>query len=162
MMLAIKKPGYSTLAPPSRRASGGFTLIELMIVVAIIGIIAAIAYPSYQDQVTKTRRMDAQGALSGFASAMERYYTENGTYKGAGAGGGDTGAPTIFPDKAPLDGSNKYYDLKIAAADRNTYELRAVPIAGSAQAGDGAIRLKSTGEKEWDKGGSGTWVTWNE
>lgn len=160
MMLAIKKPGYFPLAAPSRRASGGFTLIELMIVVAIIGIIAAIAYPSYQDQVTKTRRMDAQGALSSFASAMERYYTENGTYEGAATGGNDTGSPTIFPDEAPLDGANKYYDLTISSAARNSYTLTATPK--NAQSGDGAIRLRSTGEKEWDKNGSGTWVTWNE
>ncbi len=53
----------------------GFTLIELMIVVAIIGIIAAIAYPSYQDSVNRTQRSDALTTLSRLATAQERFYT---------------------------------------------------------------------------------------
>ncbi|MCP4091353.1 MAG: prepilin-type N-terminal cleavage/methylation domain-containing protein, partial [Gammaproteobacteria bacterium] len=55
--------------------SRGFTLIELMIVVAIVGILAAIAYPSYQEQVRKSRRADANGALLGLANAMQRHAT---------------------------------------------------------------------------------------
>ena len=75
----------------------GFTLIELMIAVAIVGILAGIAYPSYQDSVRKSRRADAKGALLGFANAMERYFTENNSYLGAGAGGGNTGIrPNYF------------------------------------------------------------------
>jgi type IV pilus assembly protein PilE len=50
----------------------GFTLIEVMIVVAIVGILAAVAYPSYQDHVRKSRRAEAQSALMGLAAAMER------------------------------------------------------------------------------------------
>jgi len=53
----------------------GVTLMELMIVVAIIGIIAAVAYPSYQEFVMKSRRADAQAALVSFAGAMERHFT---------------------------------------------------------------------------------------
>ncbi len=71
--------------------SAGFSLIELMIVVAIIAILAAVAFPSYQESVKKSRRSDAQTALLGFAQAMERHYTDNGFYCDAGGGDG-TGA----------------------------------------------------------------------
>ncbi|KRW81882.1 type IV pilin protein [Marinobacter sp. P4B1] len=140
----------------------GFTLIELMIVVAIIGILAAIAFPSYQNYVTKTRRADAQAALTGFATAMERYYTDNrNTYLGAADGGADKGAPasTLFPSEAPLDGATKYYNLTIDDATRNSYRLQATPKG--AQAGDGNLQLLSNGTRRWQKDGS-TWVEWDD
>lgn len=60
--------------------TNGFTLIELIIVVAIIGIIAAIAYPGYIDQMNKSRRSDGKGALLDLMAKQERYYTDNNTY----------------------------------------------------------------------------------
>ena len=64
----------------SKKNSAGFTLIELMIVVAIVGILAAIAYPSYQEQVRKSRRSDAMNALSTAAAMQERWFTEHSSY----------------------------------------------------------------------------------
>lgn len=58
----------------------GFTLVELMITVAVLGIIVAIGYPAYTDQMRKTRRADAKSALMDAASKMERFYTQFGRY----------------------------------------------------------------------------------
>lgn len=62
---------------------GGFTLIELMIVVAVVAILASIAYPSYRDYVVRTRRATATACLGEMAQFMERYYTTRLTYVGA-------------------------------------------------------------------------------
>ncbi|MCG8667931.1 MAG: type IV pilin protein [Pseudomonadales bacterium] len=131
----------------------GVTLMELMIALAIIAIIASVAIPNYQGNASKARRSDAQTALLGLASAMERYYTANNTYLGA-AQAGDTGAPDIYPDEAPIDGDTKYYDLQIFAAAANTYELRAVPKGD--QAGDGFLSLNSVGVRGWDMNNNGS------
>ena len=56
----------------------GFSLMELMIVVAIVGILAAFAYPSYLEQMRQTRRADCSGALASLGSAMERFFTRHG------------------------------------------------------------------------------------
>lgn len=135
-----------------QKRSSGFTLIELMIVVAVIGIIAAIAYPNYTQYVERARRTDAQGALMGLAAAMERHRTANGTYSGAGADG-DTGAPLIYADESPVDGSPKFYDLTIQAATATSFTLRATPK--NAQAGDGVLELDHTGARRWDQNGDG-------
>lgn len=136
-----------------RSSQTGFTLIELMIVVAIIGIIATIAYPNYIEYVDRARRSDAQGALTGLSGAMERFYASNNTYQGAAAAGADTGAPAIYPDEAPLDGSQKYYDLTIQAAGASSYTLRATPKGG--QVGDGTLELDSSGARRWDRDNAG-------
>jgi len=135
----------------------GFTLIELMIVVAIVAILAALAVPSYQRYVVRANRSDAMAVMQGFAQAMERFYAQNNTYATAVAG-------TVFPAKSPLDGAARY-TLSIEAATASTYTLRATPVAGGAQAADGFIELDNTGLRSWDKDNSGavsssenTWV----
>ncbi|WP_370584017.1 type IV pilin protein [Motiliproteus sp. SC1-56] len=134
----------------------GFSLIELMIAVAILGIIAAIAYPSYTEYVKKSRRADAQGALVSFAGAMERHFTVNGSYCGAGSdansecGNNSAGAPKIFQAWAPTDTpakSSAFYELKIVSVAPSSFQLEASPI--NSQHGDdcGTLTITHTGAR---------------
>ena len=136
-----------------KKSQSGFTLMELMAVVVIMGILMSIAMPSYQSFVTKSRRTDAQGALATFASAMERHHTNNNTYAGAGSGGADTGSPGIFPSETSIEGGTKFYDLTIVSASASAFTLRATPKNG--QDGDGIIEINSLGVKSWDENDDG-------
>lgn len=128
------------------RPSCGFTLIELMIVVAIVAILAAVAYPSYMEQVRKTRRADCAAELVGLGNAMERYFTENGTYVGASVG---NNAGDIYPAQCPIDGGNAYYTFGIPVQTASTFTIQAAPTAGGPQAGDkcGTLTYTNTGVK---------------
>lgn len=131
----------------ARRPSAGFTAIELLIAVVIVGVLASIAYPSYQDQLRKARRGDAKTALMGLAGALERYAVENNSsYVGATVG---NAAGSIYPNEAPLDGTTKYYDLAIAASTATTYSITAAPKAGTPQAADqcGTLTVTHLGQK---------------
>ena len=136
----------------------GFSLIELMIVVTIVGIIAAIAYPSYQGVVADSYRGTGQADLLAFAAAMERHHSGAFSYEGAGSGGSDTGEPAIFATHSPSSEpvSNKRYDLTIVASGANTYQLKATPVSGSTQASDGALFYFSDGRKGWDQNNNGS------
>lgn len=125
-----------------QQRNSGVTLIELLIVATVIGILAALAYPAYQEQVRDARRAEAQGALLSLANAMERYYVQNNQFSGA-----TVGASGIFPAEVPLDGERKYYDLAIPSASltATAYTLQARPKNG--QAGDGCLELLSIGTR---------------
>lgn len=130
---------FITVKGPRRVA--GFTLIELMITVAIVAILASIAYPSYQDHVRQSRRADAQTALLELAQFMERYYTANGRYCPSANGIACTNPPGLPFTQAPKDGARKFYDLSLSAVTPTTYTLQAAPIAGTMMAGDGCGNL---------------------
>lgn len=138
----------------------GFNLIELMVVVAVIGIIAAVAYPAYQEQVRKSHRADCAGALTSLGSSMERFFTVNNTYLGAGAGGGNTGAPTIFSTTCPIDGGETTYNLTIQAATASTYSVQAAPVGRQASDKCGTLTLTNTGLK--GVSGAHAGVTWQD
>ena len=130
----------------------GVTLMELMIVVAIIGIIAAVAYPSYQEFVMKSRRADGQAALMSFAGAMERYFTVNDTYCGAGPGSVaacSTGTPDaeVFVSEAPVDGDDKYYDLDLSVLTGTTFTVRAQPKGAQSTDSCGNLTVDQTGAR---------------
>lgn len=141
----------------------GFSLIELMIVIAVIGLLGAIGYPEYQRYITRSNRAEASAALVGFAAAMERYASNNPNrgYAGAAAGGANTGTPaaTVYPSQAPLDGVQKTYNLTISAVTvtgtyGNAYTLTATPIGGGPMAGDPCGNLTLTNQGVKGKSGS--------
>lgn len=103
----------------------GFTLIEVMIAVAIAGILASIAYSSYTSSVTKSRRNYAQGCLMEQVQYLERYYSTNLTYVGASL-------PAAAVHQCKADLSNHYYFF-ISVQTINTFTLLAQAIPGSAQ-----------------------------
>jgi len=128
----------------------GFTLVEVMIVIAIIGILASVAYPSYQNYVMKSHRSDAQTGLSQLAQALERFYGVRYTYVGTGdSGGGATGAPIsdVFSHTStPFEGSNTYYNLTLTASATD-YTVTATPVGNQASDPCNTLTLAKSGAK---------------
>ena len=131
----------------------GFTLLELVITVAIVGILAAIALPSFKNQIQKSRRSDAKSALVGAAGQMERYLTERGTYATATLG---SGSGAVYPSTT----QNGYYTLTLANLTASTYTLRAAP--SGAQVGDpcGTMTYNEQGVKGVSGGSLSTTDCW--
>jgi type IV pilus assembly protein PilE len=113
----------------------GFTLIELMIVVAIVAILAAIAYPSYARYVEQARRADGKAALLDAAQRLERCYTQQNTYVGC----------TIAASS-----SDGYYDLAFAAGspEANAFTITAIPQGAQANSPCGTYELQSDGTRD--------------
>lgn len=129
----------------------GFTLIELMIVVVVIGILTAIAVPGYGSYRVKSARAAAQTELLQLASLQEKIYLNSNAYSpnlttaydGNATGGlGKTSGQTE-------DGR---YALSFNGTPDQTFEIRAVPVAGTAQAGDGCLLIKDNGTRQWHEG----------
>lgn len=122
---------------------------------AIVGILAAIAYPSYTSQIAKARRADTQAELVGLAQFMERLYTETGCYNpGTDMDcGSDGGEP---PDISHIDDRVEVYDIAFfGTVTADAFLLQATPVPGTFQADDGLLRINQIGQRFWDENNDG-------
>jgi type IV pilus assembly protein PilE len=142
----------------SMKSQNGFTLIELMVTVAIIAILAAIALPSYMSSVIKGSRNSVQTELMQLAATEEKIYLNSNSYS--------TASPvvtTAYNGQATgglgWSGNSKdgRYSFSCAGCTSSTYTLTATPVAGTSQASDGTLSIDQAGNKVWTGGQATTW-----
>ena len=137
----------------------GFTLIEMMIVVAIIGVLAAIAYPSYQHYVVKTKRTDMMSEMYNIAAEIESRKLAQGSYDAISAG-----VKTDFATAYPRQGT-ALYDVTITDPLVSKWTINAKPKTGVQMVSDGNLSLNYQGIKCRGNGATkkcGTGDEWNK
>lgn len=125
--------------------SRGFTLVELLVALAIMAIVSAVAVPIYTQYSIRTQRTNAEKDLMMCAQSLERLASTAFTYAGQ-VGGADTGAvtPNICVPSTTM------YAITVEAADANTFTLRATPTSGPV-IDNGMLELDASGAQRWDR-----------
>lgn len=132
------------------KQQAGFTLIEILIVVAIVGILAAIAVPNYSSYMIDGRRTDAITFLSEVAGEQIRYFSDNNQYA-------DDMKELGYGDAATFVTPEGYYLVSVTTpADMASFVLTATPVAGGKQAGDAECQAFTINDKNVRKNVGGT------
>lgn len=136
-----------------KRNEQGFTLIEIMIVVIIVGILASVAYPSYVRYVKSTAESQVQGELIDLAAAQERWKAQNFKYT------------NVVADLRSPIANNKKYSLSLSVADNDqTFVAEVTPKSGSVVAGEASFKIDQDGTTCYGKGGCtlGSGPSWSK
>lgn len=129
--------GNSRLPTTVGRQQIGFTLIELMVVVAILAIIASVALPSYRQHVLKSRRAAGAACLLQAQQQMERFYTTTLAYNAAGS-------PTVFTCDSEI---SRFYTVSVSGVSAKAYTLTAAPQGAQTADSCGSLTVNQTGAK---------------
>lgn len=128
----------------------GFTLMELMIVVAIIGVLAAVALPAYQQYVIRSNRADMQAELVQIAQRIQNHKVLYGSYTGVALTQPNIYGAAVFPRTGKA-----LYDVTLNAGQRDglvtDWTIQATPISSTIQKDNGSILLNDLGYKCWVK-----------
>ena len=142
---------YKTMNSTIRRKMRGITLIELMIVVVIVGFLAAIAYPNYREFSDRAKRNEAKAALLQIAQQQERFYLNNNTYTCDMTQLGFGAAAAVITD-------SRAYQVDVTACDPNTFTAQAAYLLGGAEAGRCSMfTIDGAGDKQSNPPGSNCW-----
>lgn len=124
-------------APAPATFSRGFTLIEVMIAVAIVAVLASVAYPAYQDSIRKGRRAEAFTALSALQQAQERWRSNNASYTNVLPNTNGSGVPPNGLNIAATTASGLYTIGVDSDFSATGYKATATAVTGTSQARDG-------------------------
>ena len=142
--------------------SAGFTLVELMVVVAIVGIIAAIAFPAYTQYVTKAKRATAKSMLTQVAQRQQQFFSDNKTYTNDLTNLGYPGSPIYIDDEgnvAAATSADAVYSVAVTNNTQTSYTLTATPLNVQAERDTDctSLTLDQRGNKGYTGAGTDCW-----